>query len=110
MDRRTRTRSALLVMALLVAVAGCGTGPQTGEFSTTRTCAPEACLIPDNDPAGLVVAQAVQQAPGPRLTGVVTAIKITHPRPGDLDLSLVHPDGTAVHLRGPNPSDTSSNV
>src|SRR5437870_12054078 len=102
MHRATGSAAALLLIALLAGAAGCGSGPQTGEFTCIRTYAPGTGNIPDNDPDGLVSTATMARGPGPRLTGVEVAVKITHPRGGDIDLTLVHPDGTAVQLLEPN--------
>jgi subtilisin-like proprotein convertase family protein len=59
--------------------------------------------IPDNDSAGLTIPQTVAAHKGaagaPRtLAAVRVELRIEHPRPSDLEVSLVHPDGTAVRL------------
>src|SRR5262249_55040686 len=110
MHRDTRCAAALLLLALLAGAAGCVSEPQTGEYTCTRTYAPGAGNIPDNDPNGLVSTVLMARGRRPRLTDVQVTVKITHPRGGDVDLTLVHPDGTAVHLLRPDPSNTSANV
>lgn len=50
--------------------------------------------IPDNDPAGVTV--DIPMLEDGVLADVGVHIRLTHPYTGDLEISLVHPDGTAV--------------
>ncbi len=59
--------------------------------------------IPDNDTNGLSVS-ASSSASG-ELLGVAVDVDITHTWNGDLEITLVHPDGTRVKLKS---SDSSS--
>ncbi len=54
--------------------------------------------IPDNTPAGVKSAIALQGGPGSRVGGVEVDVQIKHTYRGDLTVSLVSPSGTSVLL------------
>jgi subtilisin-like proprotein convertase family protein len=56
-----------------------------------------ALAIPDNDPAGVATDLELEDAS--LIAGVTVQVKITHSYVGDLELYLVHPDGTEALLQ-----------
>ena len=59
--------------------------------------------IPDDNTTGLVV--TVQSTAPGELLGAALDVDITHTWNGDLEIELVHPDGTRVTLKEPDSSD-----
>ncbi len=59
--------------------------------------------IPDNDPAGAVVRGSTDAAG--TIASASIDLQITHTWRGDLEISLVHPDGTSVIIRRPDSDD-----
>jgi subtilisin-like proprotein convertase family protein len=100
---------AAVTLALLVIMFGARLAFQRA----TRTRAVSAVIsgftgagaaIPDNDSRGVVVLGAgIGMGSGPPrlLQDATIYVNIVHPRPADLAVSLIHPDGTQVLLRKP---------
>lgn len=75
------------------AVAKVVAGGITGSVSASNTSGKS---IPDNDPAGLVLPLSLPVAGS--LTSVKVTVDVSHDYVGDVEMTLVHPDGTTVRL------------
>jgi subtilisin family serine protease len=88
-----------------VSVAATGTGlagvvvtaSREGSRGTSRTASPRM-TIPDNRSSGATAAMPITRV-GTLVQPFTVRVDITHPRPGDLRLTLIHPDRTQVILR-----------
>lgn len=75
----------------------CQTGPQEYENTT-------AVDIPDNDQSG--AESTIQVAEGGAILALSVTVDITHTYSGDVEIRLVHPDGTDVQLLDPTMEST----
>jgi subtilisin-like proprotein convertase family protein len=88
--------SAVVVFATAVLVATGVAGAATTEYSSGNL----ASAVPDNDPAG--VESAITVADPGQIVSVRVDLRIGHTSDGDVEIYLVHPDGTTVLLSSDN--------
>jgi subtilisin-like proprotein convertase family protein len=88
----------------LAGVTVSATSPGSG--TVTQSAAP-AAAIPDNGP---VVESAVTVSGSGNVTGVKVSVNVTHTYRGDVELTLVHPDGTLVRLKAYGSADAAANL
>ncbi len=75
----------------------CQTGPQTYTNDSKVD-------IPDDDPAGAF--STIEVTSGGEVEAVMVEVDITHTYAGDLEIRLIHPDGTDVQLQEPTSEST----
>lgn len=75
----------------------------TGSFSYLVST-PANLAIPDNNSVGITSSAAVPMTG--TITGVSVGVNVTHTYIGDLEISLIHPDGTTVLLHNRTGSGT----
>ena len=91
----SRSTAAFLVGAVILAAAGIA-GAATTEYSSGNL----ESAIPDNDAAG--VESAITVADAGQVVDVRVDVRIGHTSDGDVEIYLVHPDGTTVPLSSDN--------
>ena len=83
-------------------------GPGTGASAAIHLQAAPSRTIPDKDPVGVSSSLTVGGAPV-TVASIKLSISVTHPFVGDLQVTLIAPDGAKFLLESPS-SDSSQNL
>ena len=103
------TLDGAAVSGVTLSANGIGIGTLPTQTVSPNLAIPDGLDDTGNNPGAKVSTPLTVSSPG-TIVSVQVGVNITHTYRGDLQITLVHPDGTTVILKNPDPQDANANV